>query len=353
MNYTLSISSTRNIYTLQKEWERLDEIAVSAIKNGKLHYMNYTFYQTYEWNRFLYDSYNHLIITTEYVSASFDGEIKLILPLKVDSYNKRLYILTGDIAGICNAVCPYVDETAKELISATIIFLKKKYKNGWEYRMHDIPLRSSLVEILVQNGAYRIDRGSYHIPVDSFESYDSYLYSLGKNIYKNIRKAYNHLSSDGISISLHCFTSVNPPSRNLLLTIWKLYFFRKLAWIKRSDTFMRRIVCRIKAFQQVFLGRQTKSMFQLLESELYVLKINNKVSAFMHTYVHQNHVLMPKLAIDKTFSRYSPGILLIQEAMKQFIERGITDFDLCRGDERYKTEVGGVCEPIVRLTLTC
>ena len=123
--------------------------------------------------------------------------------------------------------------------------------------MRDIPLRSSLVEILVQNGAYRIDRGSYHIPVDSFKSYEDYLSSPSKNIYKNIRKAYNHLATDGMSISLHCFTSVNPPSRNLLLSIWKLYFFRKLAWIKRPDSFLRRIVCRIKAFKQAFLGRQT------------------------------------------------------------------------------------------------
>lgn len=91
----------------------MDKMVVAAQNNGRLHYMNYTFYQTFEWNRFLYDTCNHLIIKTEYVSASSGGEIKLILPLKVDSYNKRLYILTGDIAGICNVVCPYGDEMTK------------------------------------------------------------------------------------------------------------------------------------------------------------------------------------------------------------------------------------------------
>ena len=100
-----------------------------------------------------------------------------------------------------------------------------------------------------------------------------------------------------------------------------------------------------------YIGKQTKSILQLKESELYVLNIDEKIAAFMHTYVHNNHVIMPKLAIDTSLSRYSPGILLIQEAMKLFIERKIIDFDLCRGDERYKIEVGGINVPLTGCTI--
>lgn len=51
---------------------------------------------------------------------------------------------------------------------------------------------------------------------------------------------------------------------------------------------------------------------------------------------------MPRLAIDTSFSRYSPGILLILEATKLWMNEGIVDFDMCRGDERYKKEMGGI-----------
>lgn len=69
----------------------------------------------------------------------------------------------------------------------------------------------------------------------------------------------------------------------------------------------------------------------------------------MIVYRHRKHLLMPKLAIDSSFSRYSPGILLILESSKKWIDEGIADFDMCRGDERYKKEMGGLNEPLCRI----
>ena len=61
------------------------------------------------------------------------------------------------------------------------------------------------------------------------------------------------------------------------------------------------------------------------------------------------HLLMPRLAIDTSFGRYSPGILLILEAAKRWMAEGVVDFDMCRGDERYKKEMGGINEPLCRI----
>lgn len=83
--------------------------------------------------------------------------------------------------------------------------------------------------------------------------------------------------------------------------------------------------------------------------KVYVLEIDGTPAAFMIVYRHHNRLLMPKLAIDTTFSRYSPGILLILEASKMWIDEGIADFDMCRGDERYKKEMGGINEPLCRI----
>lgn len=347
----IHIKSTRDISTIKEDWKKLDTLATEKICKGELDYIDYSFYQTYNWNRFVFKTYNHKLIHTEYVVASISGKVMLIMPLMIDSFNKRLRIISGKISGICNVACPYKGVVAKELMQATFAFLKDTYKGNWKYKFRDIPACSPLVETALEAGARGGEKSSYHVPVEDFESYEAYLSSLGKNIYKNIRKANNHLITDGKTMSLTCYTSENPPSRRLLHDIWSMYYRRKLAWEKKRNTFLRKITCRAKTFNQVHSGRQTKSMFRLKESELYVLSIDGKTAAFMHTYVHEGHVLMPKLAINASFSRYSPGILLIQEAMKVFIQRGIKDFDMCRGDERYKTEVGGVNEPLWALTI--
>ena len=351
MQKDISITTTKDIHTLKEDWRRLDGLAEVFIEKGEIHYMDYTFYQTYTWHSFIYDTYNHFFINTEYISVSYKGEVKLILPLMIDKLNKRLRFLTGRISGICNIVCPYKDSTAKELIHVALSYMKDTFKGGWLYKFRDIPIRSLLIEVLKEEGEKCWDKCSYHVPVEVFESYDAYLSSLGKNIYKNIRKAYNHLTTDGKTMSLQCYTSDNPPNRGLLRNLWSIYYRRMLAWDNHNDTLLRKILCKAKALKQTVTGRQTESMFRLKESELYVLTIDDKIAAFMHTYVHNQHVLMPKLAIDISFSRYSPGILLIQEAMKQYIKRGIKDFDMCRGDERYKIEVGGINEPLTGLSL--
>ena len=218
MQNNISITTTKDIHTLKADWQRLDEHAAASMSNGKIQYMDYTFYQTYAWNSFLYETYNHLFIPIEYVVVSVLGEVKLILPLLIDRLNKRLRVLTGRISGICNVVCPYKDTMAKELIQATLSYLSDKYKGGWKYKFRDVPLRSLLVEVLKDRGLKGGEKCSFHILVEQFESYDAYLSSLGKNIYKNIRKAYNHLATDGKGNSLST-TDVAPETVEVGQTI--------------------------------------------------------------------------------------------------------------------------------------
>ena len=102
-------------------------------------------------------------------------------------------------------------------------------------------------------------------------------------------------------------------------------------------------------YYSLLIVNKDSSLKTLDAAELYVLHIDDQPAAFMIVYRHRNHLLMPKLAIDTSFSRYSPGILLILEASKRWIDEGVADFDMCRGDERYKKEMGGQNEPLCRI----
>ena len=193
------------------------------------------------------------------------------------------------------------------------------------------------------------ERTSYHVPLESFNNVDEYIGSLSKNIYKNIRKAYNHLKTDGRKMELKVYTRDNLPDNGYLYKLWRMYFIRKLAWNEKHTGVINMLVARIKAMLEVGGGCATQSLRKLEESRLYVLEIDSCPAAFMIVYTHQRHLLMPRLAIDIDFGRYSPGIIMLLEAVKLWLDEGFVDFDMCRGDERYKTDVGGVNEPLCRI----
>lgn len=193
------------------------------------------------------------------------------------------------------------------------------------------------------------ERTSYHVPLEAFNTVDEYIGSLSKNIYKNIRKAYNHLKTDGRKMELKVYTRDNLPDNGYLYKLWRMYFIRKLAWREKHTGTMNMQVARIKAMLEVSGGCATQSLRKLAESRLYVLEIDSRPAAFMIVYAHQRHLLMPRLAIDIDFGRYSPGIIMLLEAVKLWLDERFVDFDMCRGDERYKTDVGGVNEPLCRI----
>ena len=79
--------------------------------------------------------------------------------------------------------------------------------------------------------------------------------------------------------------------------------------------------------------------------------MDNEIIAFMYVFLHDQHAIVPKLAISSDYSHYSPGYILIAESIKEMFKRGIVDMDLCRGDEEYKTKVGGINEPLGKIEI--
>ena len=55
----------------------------------------------------------------------------------------------------------------------------------------------------------------------------------------------------------------------------------------------------------------------------------------------QNCYFVPRLCIDSKYIRFSPGIVLLVETIREIINRGIGHLDLMLGDEPYKTAMGG------------
>ena len=79
-------------------------------------------------------------------------------------------------------------------------------------------------------------------------------------------------------------------------------------------------------------------------SFIAVLRVDGRVAAYMEGYVNPARAALevPRIAIDDRFARYSPGRLLIVETVRWLCANSqLRGIDLCRGDERYKLDLGG------------
>lgn len=349
----ISFSKHSRITEIRQEWETLDRMAVE----NRIKYAAYSFYQTYIWNRFLYEHIRGKMLkrlTTRlvYILMRRDGKPFAILPLSVTRSSGKVRFPSCWVAGILNASIPYSPSGEAEYrreINALREYLDDNF-SGCHLSLADVPQHTLFAGLMKDmDGGDFTERTSYHVPLESFNNVDEYIGSLSKNIYKNIRKAYNHLKTDGRKMELKVYTRDNLPDNGYLYKLWRMYFIRKLAWNEKHTGVINMLVARIKAMLEVGGGCATQSLRKLEESRLYVLEIDSRPAAFMIVYAHQRHLLMPRLAIDIDFGRYSPGIIMLLEAVKLWLDEGFVDFDMCRGDERYKTDVGGVNEPLCRI----
>lgn len=289
-----------NLHDIEDSWRSLDQQA----ERLSLGYIHYTYYQTYEWNEFLYhhslSGLGALTTAMRYDLVRVGGRPFAILPMAVTRSSKKARIPSCRVGGVLNMVCPYPYEGHEEVMEAIAAHLRSSCQ-GMTLSLADVPCCTALARIMPTLSPKPIERTSFHVPLSQFASHEAYVASLPKNIYKNIRKAYNHLTTT------------------------------------------------LKAIYEVKSGCATASLRQLPSAELYVLEIDHQPASFMIVYRHRDHLLMPRLAIDTSFGRYSPGILLILEATKRWMTEGVVDFDMCRGDERYKKEMGGINEPLCRI----
>lgn len=337
-----------NLHDIEDSWRSLDQQA----ERLSLGYIHYTYYQTYEWNEFLYHhtlrGLGALTTAMRYDLVRVGGRPFAILPMAVTRSSKKARIPSCRVGGVLNMVCPYPYEGHEEVMEAIAAHLRSSCQE-MTLSLADVPCCTALARIMRTLSPDPIERTSFHVPLSQFASHEAYVASLPKNIYKNIRKAYNHLTTDGKTMELKVFDHAHQAPAHTLRHLWRFYFRRKMMWRSQKANALTHLTTTLKAIYEMKSGCATASLRQLPSAELYVLEIDHQPASFMIVYRHRDHLLMPRLAIDTSFGRYSPGILLILEAAKRWMAEGVVDFDMCRGDERYKKEMGGINEPLCRI----
>ena len=114
----LSFSSHNDINEIKTEWTELDR---KAEENG-VRYVEYTYYQTYEWNEFLFHhttrGFGKFASAMRYHLVRLDGRPFAIIPTLVTRLSKKVRIPSCRVAGVLNISCPYTREWDGEMTAA-------------------------------------------------------------------------------------------------------------------------------------------------------------------------------------------------------------------------------------------
>lgn len=286
--------------------------------------------QSYEYYRHLFFSFYARLLKVGHWRMRFcyftDGNDECIIPVIVN--RKRRQIRSVSYYGRLDYDDIISTTRSRNFIVDCLQELCKTYQH-YEIDWRSINEQSTLFSIIEQVVVKQEPCVAIHIP----ESYEQYYMSLSKHQRQNIRTSYNRLTLDGVAISLQKYDLSNPISRSV--------------WNQCETLYERRHEYDSVNNIRLLYNRITNPYHYILtkhpEHEIYVIMSNNIPLAYMAGLYDktQNTYYVPRLCINEEYSRYSPGIVLINETIKHLILQGAKVLDLMLGDEPYKIAMGG------------
>ena len=318
----ITVLTTRSFPIIEKEWDTLYR------QNSKLSYYQSTEYMNVLWNHFF--PYRLILrgLPRFFVFMS-GGKPCFILPL-FKKWFKKDYCLFGYKMGLGYLDAVYSENITSKDITECFDELKRCIGQASIYFMH-VREKTELGQWILANGGCISPEGCTEIQLP--DNYDVFFDSLSKHMKQNIRTAYNRLKTDEMEYRFECIPYSDMPeitSRRLQ----KMYINRQKIRYEKSLLYSLFV-------KYVDLGTKIQK-HGCMTVRAYVLSINNKIAAFFDAIYAGNTIIIPRLAISDEFNRYSPGVMLINESIKNLIDERVSILDLTHGMEQYKLSMGGI-----------
>jgi hypothetical protein len=187
-------------------------------------------------------------------------------------------------------------------------------------------------------------RTSECVTIPIATSYKEYYEKLSRNARKNIRLAYNRLATDGMSYRI--VTSYNSPIPNNEYRIMLNMYAKRLGQKNNLEGLINRAMHPVIRLIK-HLNPMTKALKELPMGFHSILYFDDRpVSCFWGFLCNDKRIILPRGGVDMSYSKYSPGGIIIIETIKDIIEKHsdlkVEQYDLSRGTEDYKFTYGGV-----------
>ena len=320
----LSFRIYRRIRPLKRDWEQLIPEDARSI------------YQTYSFNEIVFRHYirsgRNLVDRIRfgskpvYAVAYEDGKAVCIAPLYLINNPAKVIRILGysTNAGYLDFI--YRD---RKYAAALVRELRKRYpEHDLEFTF--IPADSPLC----REGEAVKEYGNYAVRLPD---YDAWWTDLSKSTKQNIRTAYNRLRTDGHTFRLALYDMNSPGLEEVIRSANDLYWRRRVDWTGNEKEYSKYNREKFPVKDVIYQSLRKKE-----NTIMAVLKVDNRDAGFFVGLRYRHGICIPRLAIDMEFARYSPGIILINEYLKSLPEDEFPyTFDLCRGEEGYKTSLRG------------
>jgi hypothetical protein len=265
----------------------------------------------------------------------------VIMPLTL---RKNKFYLYGDLVSGAGALdFIYRFDVENNYFSKALDELFSLYPHS-KLEIHKLNERSKLCKFLLNNEAVLDEKYQYEFSMERecvkviipSNNYDEYFKILTKNSKSNLKKLYNRLRKNHIDFSLKVWKG---PLNNgeFLKDITEIYVKRELERTHKKFVFIHKIKNR-------YFSALTWATENMKNHYTFAIYINGKIAAFTTGFATNfDEIIFPRLAIDSNFNYLSPGKLLINEMVHwRQINNQPYNFDLSRGTERYKFEMGGI-----------
>lgn len=304
-----------------------------------------TVFQQENWQRLLYEEFCQNIlkrVTCKYFGAvlMLNGKPTLAANffLKKRGRHKGIHILGS------GGETDYHDFIYDSNVSVEMVdfFLRELFNNGQKALYLPQFLKGTILSkwAEVHNIKPKRINECAHIPV--IGSYDIYWANLKKNVRQNVRTAINRLEKDEKKYNLSIFKNQRLAT-NLASDLEVVYEDRRIA--KRQRGYKNWFFENIRNIQKSQYNIMFETKVRSNNSFAAVFYIESEIAAFCYGLARNNDICIMQVAIKETYAKYSPGMLMLNEIIKNLYSDVSNDkpiyLDLTNGNESYKYQLGG------------
>lgn len=319
----------KSLSAIKHEWEKLEKKRkclspfqtydfASCLHNGYLFLLGMKGIPEFY---LIYDN-NELLMICPVVRNRVEGEITY------SSFGSRMSVVDEDFI--------YPDCISDETLYECLCLLTEKIGAVSFERVSE---GSRIYSIGVQNGMICNEEKTVNALITLPKTYDEYYNKLSKKMRATIRGAKNRLSSDGLADEIQIYFGNTMPRRECF-RVTMLYASSKDERYLIKQNRVKRI---LHWLYRVFFHHHAQALNKIASSVCAVYRIDGVPVAMLQGYldVPKERVCWHRIGFNRRYSRYSPGIMLLQKTIEKFIdETDIKLFDLSIGGEEYKSRLG-------------
>ena len=267
------------------------------------------------------------------------GEPVAIVPLyrRIDAGRRVLRFIGGiDLTDYLGPICSLED---RDDVADAVVEWLASTEHEWDlFDGHCLPVPLGFADFLVE----RADAKGLRFDLDQEEtsavlalpsSWDDYLASLQSKQRHELKRKRRRLARE------HPDAAVRTATEETLERDFKTFVEMHRGAEGHKGHFMRPEIA-------TFFRRLVEAFMPLGHFRLDLLEIGDHAVASTFGFELERKFYLYNSAYEPEAARFSPGLVLVSELVKQSIDKGLEIFDFLRGPERYKYELGAQAVPL-------